>query len=269
MKLTLNRNGTLIRSEKCEGIFKNWQTGTEKWLFISPHDDDICIGAGLLLQQAGAEGIQIRVAIVSDGRGGYCDLDDRDSITAIRKKETTESFELLGIKDVMFLGYPDGDLVNNSGRRLASDRSGQVPDVREGYSGLQNSFTAILREFRPTRLFVMSESDYHPDHKVVYRELMISVFHAAGAIWPELGPPVLIPEVYEMAGYCNFLKTPNLQLEANQNALKNKLASIACYKSQKQIALLVDNIRKNGPYEYFMLNEFNLYNPAEYKQLFE
>src|SRR5437879_5068127 len=69
----------------------------ERWLFVSPHDDDVCIGAGLLTQAAVREGIDVRIAVVSDGRMGYCTLAQRDGIIGIRARETSESFETLGI----------------------------------------------------------------------------------------------------------------------------------------------------------------------------
>src|SRR6056297_2307288 len=81
----------------------------------------------------------------------------------------------------------------------------EAPDPRGGHSGLQNSLTALLRDLRPTRVFVPTGADYHPDHQIVYRELLISLFHATGAVWPELGAPLdSPPPLYEMAIYCDF-----------------------------------------------------------------
>src|SRR5439155_12686970 len=72
-------------------------TARETWLFVSPHDDDLVIGAGLWMQAAVQEGIDVRVLVVTDGRMGYCTLQQRDHIAEIRQRETFESFELLGI----------------------------------------------------------------------------------------------------------------------------------------------------------------------------
>src|SRR5688500_1233524 len=70
--------------------------GRETWLFVSPHDDDLVIGAGLWMQAAVKAGIDVRVLVVTDGRMGYCTLEQRDTIAEIRKAETYESFEVLG-----------------------------------------------------------------------------------------------------------------------------------------------------------------------------
>src|SRR5687768_8234076 len=50
----------------------------ERWLLVSPHDDDVSMGAGLLMQAAVAEGVDVRAAIVTDGRMGYCTLEQKD-----------------------------------------------------------------------------------------------------------------------------------------------------------------------------------------------
>ena len=65
----------------------------QTWLFVSPHDDDLCIGAGLFMQAAIREGATVQVLIVTDGCMGYCHLEDRDRIVDIRREETFKSFE--------------------------------------------------------------------------------------------------------------------------------------------------------------------------------
>ncbi|MBN1649421.1 MAG: PIG-L family deacetylase [Spirochaetales bacterium] len=264
MDFSLRTSAGVIRSAHCAGIMENWQEGAEKWLFVSPHDDDACIGGGLLIQKALQEKVSVSLVVVTDGANGYCDLDQKDTICRIRRDETASAYALLGVKDVHCLDYPDGGLALHAGRHPSSDG----PDVRQGFSGLQNSFTACLRRFRPTRVFVLSDSDYHPDHKTVHRELLISLFHAAGAIWPELGPSTEIPFLYEMAAYCNFAKSPAIELEASPDEFNRKLAAVGVWRSQKQISLLLDTLRENGPFEYFTVHGFGLYNPAEYRELF-
>ena len=47
------------------------------------------------MQAAVKEGIDVQVLVVTDGRMGYCTLEQRDHITEIRRKETYDSFKLL------------------------------------------------------------------------------------------------------------------------------------------------------------------------------
>jgi len=240
----------------------------ETWLFVSPHDDDLCIGAGLWMQAAVQAGIDVQVVIVTDGRMGYCSLAQQKTIVEVRKAETYESFGILGIakENVHYIAYPDGGLTAYQGRRKAEAGEARIA----GYVGLQNAMTHHLRRARPARVLVPAPTDLHPDHQITHNELMISLFHAAGAIWPELGAPLReVPKVYEMAIYCDFDQPPNLELHASTDLFETKLKSIAAYRSQEQIARIVENQRAAGPYEYLREVNFRFYSPERYKHLFE
>lgn len=236
------------------------------WLFVAPHDDDLCIGAGLLMQAAVLAGVEVQCLIVTDGCLGYCRPEQADSIVEIRRNETLRSFEMLGISEsqVTFLGFPDGGLTRFIGRRTAEAAEPAVG----GYTGLQNSFTHSLRELRPTRVFVPTSADLHPDHQITNNELMISLFHASGKIWPELGDPLSVPHVHELAVYCDFPTDPHLEVSADAVAFEAKLKSLAAYESQLQIGDLVQQIRDDGPFEYIRDVEFQLYSPRRYRSLF-
>ena len=242
----------------------------ERWLFITPHDDDVVLGAGMLLAQAARTGVRTTVCAVTDGRMGYCRADQREDIVTIRGAETERAMEILGGADIRRLEYPDCDLPNHAGRRrIAGGATLEAPDPRGGHSGLQNSFTALLRDLRPTRVFVPTGADYHPDHQIVYRELLISLFHATGAVWPELGAPLdAPPPLYEMAIYCDFPAPPTLQVEGSEEAFAAKLEAIAAFASQEQIAAIVDGVRVAGPFEYFREVPFSLYDSRHYAELF-
>lgn len=239
----------------------------QSWLFVSPHDDDVCIGAGLFMQAAMREGVTVHVLIVTDGCMGYCQLEDQDRIVEIRRREAYHAYEALGVpRDrVNYVGYPDGGLIPLIGRRRA--REGE--DGIAGYIGLQNALTYHLRKVRPARVYVPTHTDLHPDHRITHSELMISVFHAAGAIWPELGEPLAEPpSVGELAVYCDFVDLPNLEIIGDDEAFQTKLDSIIAFQSQVQIDRLVDSLRRAGPYEYVRESEFRLFTPDTYKPLF-
>ena len=239
----------------------------QTWLFVSPHDDDLFIGAGLFMQAAIREGAAVHALIVTDGCMGYCRAEDQDQIIQIRRKETYNAFAVLGIPEsrVRHINYPDGGLVPFIGRRRA--RSGE--DSIAGYTGLQNALTYHLRQVRPSRVYVPTHTDLHPDHRITHSELMISVFHAAGAIWPELGTPLdEPPSVGELAVYCDFVDLPNLEIIGDAEVFQAKLDSITAFKSQVQIERLIHSLRQAGPYEYVRESEFRLFTPGTYKPFF-
>lgn len=261
-------DGRIVRSPKIGEIFSNWQPAQERWLFLSAHDDDIVVGAGLTFQAAIAEGVEVHAVITTDGRMGYCRLSQRQIISEVRRKEAEASFQLLQLplERLHFLGFPDCNLNPYRGRRLTTEGD---PTEIEGASGLQNAFPYMLRKIRPTRIFVPTITDLHPDHRIVNQEMLISLFHAQGKIWPELGEPLeQVPAVYDYATYCDFPEPPQIRLDTPAALLETKLQAIRAYASQEQIDMVVDVQREVGPIEYIREIAFNFYSPKQYHHLF-
>ena len=251
------------------GVSRHWQGNKESFLFISPHDDDIVLGAGLFIQLAQKEHVPVHVLIVTDGSMGYCAREQKDKISEIRQEETYKCYMSLGVprENIIWLGFPDCRLNYYKGRRFSD--SNDFTRI-EGYIGLQNSFTYWLRKISPTQCFLPTSSDLHPDHRIVHEEFLISLFHAAGNIWPELGDKIeKVPYVHEMAVYCDFPECPKLRIKTPYSYLEKKLEAISAFKSQKQIGLLIDIVQKSGPYEYLRELDFKLYHPAAYYDMFE
>jgi LmbE family N-acetylglucosaminyl deacetylase len=259
--------GGLLTTSRIAELLDDWRGPAEVWLFVSPHDDDIVLGGGLVFQAAISEGAQVHAAVVTDGRMGYCRIEQRDSISAIRSEEAKKSFAVLGLppERLYFLGYPDNHLSSYTGAFVSNGKSGHAEET----VGMQIAFTRLLREVRPTRVFVPTSSDLHPDHRIVHEQLMISLFHAQGNIWPQLGPPIAeVPRVYEMAIYCDFPEPPQIRLETPPEMLETKIQAIMAYASQEQIGALVEIQRATGPVEYIRELQFRFYSPKQYSALF-
>jgi len=259
-------DGRPVRQASIESAMGCGTLRGQTWMFVAPHDDDLCIGAGLLMQAAVDAGVDVQAVIVTDGCLGYCEASQQEAIVDIRQAETISSFEVLGVEksQLTFLGFPDGGLTHFIGRRPAGAGDPQVA----GFTGLQNALTHSLRELRPSHVFVPTKMDLHPDHQITHNELMISLFHASGKIWPELGDPLDVPQVHEMAVYCDFPSDPHLEIIGGEGPFEKKLASIAAYQSQLQIAELVEQLRLAGPFEYIRDVNFRLYSPQRYRPLF-
>jgi len=259
--------GVLVTSQLCE-LLPDWRAEGECWMFVGPHDDDIVTGAGLTVLVGLAQGIQVHAVITTDGRMGYCRFPQRRTISKIRAQEAQKSFEILGLPagQLHFLGFPDCNLNHYRGRHFTTIGD---PTEIEGASGMQNAFPYVLRKIRPTRVFLPTVTDLHPDHRIVNQEMLISLFHAQGKIWPELGEPIeKVPAVYEYATYCDFPEPPQIRIETPSAMLETKLAGIKAYASQEQIDVLVKVQRDVGPIEYLREVRFNFYNPQQYHALF-
>jgi LmbE family N-acetylglucosaminyl deacetylase len=262
------QNGDSTVSPFLSPVFSEWKNGKEKWIFISPHDDDVLLGAGILMQAAVLENIDMSILIVTDGSLGYTSVDQKERISAIRRKETIECYNSIGITDVIWLDFPDLNLNSYRGRMKAKKND---PGIIENYTGLQNAFTFFLRRQKPTRVFLPSSMDHHTDHKLVYQELMGALFHATSCVWQELGQSLkYFPRVYEMAIYSNFDGLPDIKVLGQESNLGKKIAGIEFFKSQENvIEMIAGRIRKNGPVEYFKEVNLNSYDPEIYNDIFK
>ena len=132
----------------------------------------------------------------------------------------------------------------------------------EDFTGLQNSFTYFLRQIRPTQVFVPTTNDLHPEHKVTNEQLKISLIYSTGDIWPELGAPLdAVPAIHELVIYCDFHEPPTLRIASDETTFEKHLTAIAAFKSQKQFAKLIDNVRNAGPQEYVRTISLCFYQP--------
>lgn len=258
----------IVTSPNVADAFSDWRGENECWMFVSAHDDDIITGAGMFVQAAIAEGVETHAVVTTDGRMGYCVPEQRETISTIRRQECETSFQILGlpVDRIHFLGFPDCNLSTYQGRKLSTD--GEPTEIG-GAGGLQNAYSHILRKVRPTRVILPTISDLHPDHRIANTEMLISLFHAQGSIWPELGEPIAeVPKVYEYATYCDFPEPPQLRIAVPEEMLETKLRGIRAYESQKQIDLLVEAHRKGGAAEYLREVNFSFYAPQQYEPLF-
>jgi LmbE family N-acetylglucosaminyl deacetylase len=262
----------LVENERRVGptlasVSRHWKQQPQRFLFLSPHDDDVIIGGGLMILSALAEKVPVHVAVVTDGAMGYCSLAEKDAISEIRRKETLASFRSMGVakENIHLLGFPDCQLALYQGRRPTAPGEPQIG----GFTGLQGAFTQLLRDVKPTQVFLPTSADLHPDHRIVHSELLISVFHASVDIWPELGQPHPVPYLHELAVYCNFPQPPKLRIHAPPSAMRRKLQAIREFRSQKQIKAVLENIRLAGPWEYLRPLDFAMYNPVIYRDRFD
>ncbi|NLE28471.1 MAG: hypothetical protein GX629_02230, partial [Phycisphaerae bacterium] len=53
-------------------VSRHWQGEKECFAFFSPHDDDVVLGGGLMMQLAKRENVPVHIVIVTDGSMGYC-----------------------------------------------------------------------------------------------------------------------------------------------------------------------------------------------------
>ena len=114
----------------------------DSYLFIGPHPDDIEIGGGATAAKLAAAGKKVSFLILTDGRYGDAHSGGikGDELAGLRRQESMRSAELLGVKDVRFLGLSDGgfydyeDMVKGVAKAVGESRPDLIfaPDPETG-----------------------------------------------------------------------------------------------------------------------------------------
>ncbi|MGH3514278.1 MAG: PIG-L deacetylase family protein [Pseudonocardiaceae bacterium] len=148
----------------------------QRILVVAAHPDDVDFGsAGTIVTWTDA-GLEVSYCIATDGdAGGFDPAVPRSAIAGIRRDEQRKAAAAVGVTDVEFLGYPDGQLVVSI--------------------ALRRDITRVIRRARPDRMVVPSpERDLrnvyvsHPDHQATGEAALC-------AIYPDARNPYAHPEL--------------------------------------------------------------------------
>lgn len=124
-------------------------------LAVTAHPDDIEFGCAGAIAVWVDEEAEVTFVIVTDGSTGTSDTGlIGDRLAEIRREETIAAAKILGVDDVMFLGYRDGYV--------------------EPTLDLRRDIAREFRKARPHRMIVMDPQSLpgnwfvnHPDHRAV------------------------------------------------------------------------------------------------------
>lgn len=197
-------------------------------LVVVAHPDDAEFGCGATIAAWAREGWEVTLVICTDGGSGGPDdatavgPEERRQISRTRKDEQRAAAEVLGIKDVVFLDFPDGQLLPSLELRRAIVR--QIRRTR--------AYRVICQS--PDRVWTPNYSigRFHPDHLAAAEATIAAVYPAAQNGWdfPDLLAEGLAPsrvrELYVMgAPHLNFAVDITETFEI-------KLAALRCHASQ-------------------------------------
>lgn len=149
-------------------------------LAVQPHPDDESITMGGTLARYSAEGIRTTLVTATRGEVGEIldkELDPREAaprLATIREAELRKAMSILGVGEVLFLGYEDSGMAG-----LPRNREPQTfwqADEEEAIARL----VQIIRRVRPQVLVTQNEfGGYgHPDHVKTHRVAIGAFFYA-------------------------------------------------------------------------------------------
>lgn len=109
--MTAAQNPLTPESIKLTGASNNLET-PERALAIGAHPDDVDFGCGGTLAKWAADGCEVSAIVCTDGSKGTWDPSaDEPALIETRKAEQQAAIEALGgLGEVVFLGWPDGEL---------------------------------------------------------------------------------------------------------------------------------------------------------------
>ena len=191
-------------------------TAQDRVLVLAPHPDDEVLGCGGVIQQAVAMGVPVEVVFLTYGDNNQWSflLYRKHPVVLpkavrmmglVRHDEAVAADRLLGLspEQLIFLGYPDfGTLhiwTSHWGDRpplrsmLTRVTAVPYPNARRpgaAYKGEEvlQDLTAILRDFRPTKLFVSHPADHMPDHAALYLFTRVALWDLEPALRPDVYP---------------------------------------------------------------------------------
>ncbi|MDQ6772939.1 MAG: PIG-L family deacetylase, partial [Candidatus Dormibacteraeota bacterium] len=143
-------------SETADPALSNGDRHFDRVLVVSAHPDDPEFGFGAVVARMAAAGSEVYYCICTDGsQGGEDPAVPNQELSAVRYREQRAAAEVLGVRDVVFLGLPDGHL---------------APTVE-----LRKVITREIRRFRPDLVLTHTPlrsinfpiGASHPDHLAV------------------------------------------------------------------------------------------------------
>ena len=99
----------------------------ENVLIFSPHPDDSELGCGGTVSKWASMGSEVNYVICTNGDKGSNDPDiDSVNLACLRSDETKNACKVLGVKNLIELGYEDGFL-EDTGEKAESSATGGRP----------------------------------------------------------------------------------------------------------------------------------------------
>ena len=217
-------------------LLPEWQDGRERVLVLSPHDDDALLGAGYLMLACLARGADVHVCIFCDGRAGYSQPEQRETIVATRRQETLAAYKALGLTEgqVHSLGYPDFSLVSYVGWWLDSTREGTLSEV-----------IPLLRRVGVTRLLIPNGYREHSDHSAAYDVGRFDGVQAGDPVLADWGPACAIRSTLQYSVWGDLSPEDALVSGADPEIRANR-AIVAPYSAEDMIAQSVSAWRSQG-----------------------
>jgi len=178
----------------------------KRTLVLSPHPDDDVIGCGGALSLLTKQNTEVKTVYLTQGSSGSenrLSLSEKKTLGKTREDEARKASGEMGVLDVEFWRYKDGDL-----------SSGQA---------IGKLMKEVLAKYNPEVIFCPTFQDPHPDHaetiKILYGS-MKSMPHFNGEIWMyEVWSPLFANRLLKIDQY---IETKKQALVSHKSQLSSR-----------------------------------------------
>ena len=156
-------------------------------MVIVAHPDDAEFTVAGTVAAWAKDGCRVTYVVCTDGNAGSNEPGmTREKLAEIRRAEQRAACATLGVSEVVFLGYDDGQL-----QPTLDLRRDLVRAIR------QHKPQAVIT-WDPTRLLIGDQYINHPDHRAAGQAALDAVAPASAMplLWPEVGAPHQVRQVY-------------------------------------------------------------------------
>ena len=193
-----------------------------KALVFTPHPDDAELSGGATMAKWASEGTEVILCVVTNGAMGSNDPSvGREELIATRQAEQRAAAEMLGVSEVVFLGYEDGYVEDS--HELRRDMIREIrrhrPDVVVGPD--------------PSMFYFGQQYMNHPDHRRTGEAFLAAVNPGATTV------PLYREELYDKGFEPHQVKAVLLSLTTNgdftvdaEGFMDRKLAALRAHDSQ-------------------------------------
>lgn len=192
----------------------------DRVLVVTAHPDDVDFGAAGTVAALTDAGVEVVYCLVTDGQaGGFDHSIPREQMASIRRAEQTKAAHQVGVTDLRFLGYMDGEV--------------------EVTMQLRHDISAVIRDVRPQVVITQSplrnlDSTYgsHPDHTASAEATMCAVYPDARNPFAFTGQPCS-----ELADWSVDEVWITFGLQGDDHvditsSMERKIAALMCHESQ-------------------------------------
>jgi LmbE family N-acetylglucosaminyl deacetylase len=206
----------------------------DRILVLSPHPDDDILGCAGIIQKAKKQGLPVKVVYLT-----YGDMNEwsfllyrkrpvlmpqaAQMMGQVRHDEAIDAESVLGVppEDLIFLGYPDFGTMNIWYRHWDEapayhsllTKVSAVPYAnafRPGapYKGeeIVEDLKTIIRDFKPTKIFVSHPGDHNVDHRAFYLFMRIALWDLKDEVNPEIYPYIIHFKFWPKSGRAHLRK---------------------------------------------------------------